>query len=317
MICDLRFVIRDLPPQNWAVRVIASAIVFGLAAIGISDAASAETLLRWKFAEGQRLLVTVDQHTVTKTTGAGKPTGIDITMQSRMTWTVESVVPDGTAQITQRFDRFAVTMKSGDAEPIEYASDSETKPSGSAADIAAAVAPVIGADFTVTMTNRGAIRALKLSEAAAEAFASVASPALKQLFSAEGITQLLGQAAVELPERSVAKDSNWTSMVTTSSPLGTLKQSKTYTLVAPEDVDGRTLERIDITGQLEIEASEQAPRKLKLIGQELVGSMLFDAEAGRLASSRSTQILTTERPYREFKIKVETTATTTTTITPR
>ncbi|MDA1050505.1 MAG: DUF6263 family protein [Planctomycetota bacterium] len=279
-----------------------------------SHVVQAETLLRWKFTEGERLQVTVDQHTVTETTGAGKPTGIDITMQSRMTWTIDSVDANGTAQITQRFERFAVTMKSGTAEPIAYASDSETKPSGSAADIAAAVEPVIGADFTVTMTNRGAIRAVKLSDAAAKAFTSVASPALKQLFSAEGITQLLGQAAVEFPEQAVAKDSVWTATFATPSPLGTLKQSRTYTVVAPEDVDGKTLERINITGQLEFEPSEQAPRKLKLLDQELTGTMLFDANAGRLASSQSTQKLTTERPYREFKIRVETTASTTTTI---
>ncbi len=285
-----------------------------LLAAGLGHAANGETLLRWKFAEGQRVEVTVDQHTVTETTGAGKPTGIEITMQSRMTWTVDSVDTDGTAQITQRFERFAVTMKSGTAEPIEYASDSETKPIGSAADIAAAVSPVIGADFTVTMTARGAIRAVKLSDAATEAFAAVESPALKQLFSAEGITQLLGQAAVELPEQAVALDSNWTATLTTPSPLGTLKQSRTYTLAAPEAVDVTTLERINITGQLEIEASEQSPSKLKLLDQELTGTMQFDVEAGRLASSQSTQKLTTERPYREFKIKVETTASTKTTI---
>jgi hypothetical protein len=285
-----------------------------LVVAGSGHAANADTLLRWKFAEGERLQVTVDQHTVTETTGAGKPTGIDITMQSRMIWTVASVEPDGTAQITQRFERFAVTMKSGTAEPIEYASDSETKPSGAAADIAAAVAPVIGAEFTVTMTARGAIRSVKLSDAATAAFASVESHALKQLFSAEGISQLLRQAAVEFPEQAVATDSSWTANFTTPSPLGALKQSRTYTLVAPEDVDGKMLERINITGQLEIEASEQSPRKLKLIDQELACTMLFNAEAGRLVSSQSTQKFTTERPYREFKIRVDTTATTTTTI---
>jgi len=235
----------------------------------------------------------------------------------QISWTIDSVDPSGEAQITQRFERFAVTMKSGNAEPIEYASDSARKPSGSAAEIAAAVAPVIGADISVTMTDRGAIRAVKLSDAAAEAFASVESPALKQLFSAEGISKLLGQAAVELPEQAVATDGSWTSSFTTPSPLGTLKQDRTYTLVAGDDSNGETLERINITGRLEIGASEQAPRKLKLIDQELAGSMYFDAVAGRLVKSQTTQKLTTERPYREFKIKVQTTATTKTTISPR
>lgn len=284
---------------------------------GLGQVANAEALLRWKFTAGEQWQVTVDQHTVTQTTGAGKPNGIDIAMQSVMSWSIDSVDPSGVAQMTQRFERFSVRMKSGSAEPIEYASDSEEKPSSSAADIASAVAPVIGADFAVTMTDRGAIRAVKLSDAATEAFASVESPALKQLFTTAGISQLLGQAAVELPEQAMATGGSWTATFTTPSPLGTLKQSRTYTLVVPDDANGATQESIKIIGQLEFEASEQTAGKLKLVDQELAGAMLFDVPAGRLLKSQTTQKLTIERPYREFKIKVETTATTTTTISPR
>lgn len=283
----------------------------------LGQVANAETLLRWKFTEGETLEVTVDQHTVTATTGAGKPTGIDITMQLRMAWTIGAVAEDGSARMTQQFERFAVTMKSGTAEAIEYDSDSESKPSGSAANIAAAVSPVIGAEFAVTMTNRGAIRDVKLSDAASEAFNSVESPALKQLFSAEGISRLLSQAAVEFPEAEVATNSEWATTLVTPSALGTLKQDRTYTLTTPEDINGKTLERINLSGRLVIEAGEQAPSKSTLIDQELTGTMLFDAEAGRLVSSQSTQKLTTERPFREFRIKVQTTAETKTSIKSR
>lgn len=281
---------------------------------GLAQVANADTLLRWKFAAREQLRVTVDQHTVTETTGAGKPTGIDIKMQLQMAWAVDSVDADGTAKITQIFDRFVIAMKSGTSETIEYDSDSEIKPSGSAADIAAAVEPVIGVEFVVTVTNRGAITAVELSEAATEAFASVKSPALKQLFSAEGISQLLGQSAVELPEEAVMPASHWKAELSTQSPLGTLEQAKTYTVAAPEEIDGKTLQKIDITGQLNIKATEPSSSKLKLVDQELSGVLKFDAEAGRLVRSESKQMLITERPYREFKIRVTTTAITTTTI---
>lgn len=293
-------------------------LIWGLLLLaGLDRVAHGDTLLRWKFAKGEQLQVTVDQHTVTEATGAGKPAGIDITMQMRMLWTVDSVDASGTARITQRFERFAVTMKSGTAEPIEYASDSVAKPSGAAADIAAAISPVIGADFTVTMTERGAIADVKLSDAASAAFDAIDSPALKQIFSAEGISQLLRQTAVEFPEQAVMPQGNWSVALTTPSPLGMLKQNRTYTLTTQEAAGGNTVERMEITGQLVIEPNEQAPSKLKLVDQELVGSMTFDASAGRLVSSQSKQRLTTERPYREFKIKVETTAETTSTISSR
>ena len=293
------------------------ALAVGLATVLAAPAASAETLLRWKFAAGEQWQLTVDQHTVTVTTGAGKPTSIDITMQLRMSWTIDSVDPDGAARMTQRFERFAVKMKSGSAEPIEYASDSETSASGSATDIAAAIGPVIGADFLVTLTERGAIREVKLSDAATEAFTSVQSPALKQLFSAAGISQLLRQTAVEFPEQAVATESSWAAESTTPSPWGVVKQARSYTVAAQEVIDGKTLERINVAGELEIASDEQAPRKMQLIEHDFTGTLYFDAEAGRLAKSESTQKLTTERPYRELKIKVETTATTETTLSSR
>ncbi|HRX79899.1 MAG TPA: DUF6263 family protein [Pirellulaceae bacterium] len=288
-----------------------------LSASGLGQVAYAETLLRWKFVEGDAWQITVDQHTTTATTGAGKPTGIDITMQLQLSWAVDSVDSEGTAQITQQIERFSVTMRAGAAEPVEYASDSETKPSGSAADIAAAVEPVIGANFVVTMSNRGAIREVKLSDAAAEAFAAIDSPALKQLFSPEGISRLLAQSAVELPEAAISVDGSWTQSSKIPSTLGTLKQDRAYTLVGQEETEGKMLERIEITGELVVEPSEQAPGSSKLVDQDLTGELLFDAGAGRLVSSQSKQKFVTERPYREFKIRVETTAETKTTLSPR
>lgn len=167
------------------------------------------------------------------------------------------------------------------------------------------------------MTNRGVIREVNLSEAAVEAFSAIESPGLKNLFSAEGVRQLFSQAAVELPEAAVVTGSNWTASSATASPLGTLKHDRTYTVAANEVVDGKTLERIELSGDLAVESSEQTAGKSKLVDQALSGKMLFDTEAGRLVTCQSTQAFTTERPYREFKIKVVTTAETKMTISPQ
>ncbi len=280
----------------------------------VTSAADADTQLRWKFAEGDSWQVNIEQHTTTETTGAGKPTGIDIAMEFQMNWKIDSVDSNGTARINQQIERFSVSMKSGAAEPIKYDSASESKPSGAAANIAEAVAPVIGVEFDVVMTDRGAINEVKLSDAATTAFESVTSPAMKQLFSQEGITQLLQQAAIEFPEQNIAAGDDWQQSLSTDSPLGQLKQAKTFTFTGNEESDGQSLGRISIAGTLELEPTEQSPAKLKLVEQDLTGAMLFNANAGRLVNSDSTQTLTTERPYREFKIKVKTTAKSTVTI---
>jgi hypothetical protein len=57
-----------------------------------------------------------------------------------------------------------------------------------------------------------------------------------------------------------------------------------------------------------------AAKKLTLRDQAGSGVLLFDAEAGRVVRSEATQMLTTERPYREFKIQVVTTSTSVLTI---
>lgn len=283
--------------------------------LSATQATNADTLLRWKFVEGNNWQVNIEQHTTTETTGAGKPTGIDIAMQFQMNWKIDSVDSNGTARINQQIERFFVSMKSGKAEPITYDSASENKPSSPAANIAEAVAPVIGVDFEVVMTDRGSITEVKLSDAATTAFESISSPAMKQLFSKEGITQLLQQAAIEFPEQNIAAGDDWQQSLSTDSPLGKLNQAKTFTLTGKAESDMQSLEHISIAGTLKLEPTEQSPAKLKLVEQDLIGSMSFDVNAGRLVSSDSTQTLTTERPYREFKIKVKTTAKSTVAIT--
>ncbi|MBI2477811.1 MAG: hypothetical protein HYV60_03945, partial [Planctomycetia bacterium] len=73
-------VIGHLPRVKQLNRILTVALVFGIASAGVPVAAR-ETLLRWKFAAGEQWQVSVDQRTTTETTGAGKPTGIDITLQ--------------------------------------------------------------------------------------------------------------------------------------------------------------------------------------------------------------------------------------------
>lgn len=281
----------------------------------LGASARGQKQLRWKLQPSQTFRVNFEQKTVTETTGAGKPTGITINNQMQMTWKVESV-EGGTMVMTQHFDRLSLMMKSGDAAPIEYDSASEQEPSGSAKEIAATVEPLIEAAFTVTMDHRGAIRDVQLSEAAAKALESTDSAKLKQLFSAEGISRILSESAVEFPEGAVNAGDSWEANSETKSPLGLIKQLHTYTFAGAEDVDGTSLDKVTLKSVLEIAKDKNVPSKLKLLQQERTGKLLFDSEAGRMVRSESTQKLTTERPYRDLKIKVVTTSSSVMTIEP-
>lgn len=284
-------------------RAIALALLFAFCATG-----RAQTLFRWKFSPEQTLQVSFDQTTTTETTGAGKPKGINIRMQMGMTWKINSVQEDGTAEITQQFDSLKLSMKSGKADAIEYDSASEKASTGAAATIAAGVQPLLGARFKVSMTNRGVIREVTLPDETSESLKAIDSATIKQLFSAEGITKILRQSAIELPEAAVDAGATWEFESETKTPLGLLKQNHTYKLAGKEE----SIDKITIDTQLEL---RESPAKLKLLDQISRGTLLFDSELGRVVRSESIQELTTERPYREFKIKVVTTSTSAMTIT--
>lgn len=266
-----------------------------------------QQVLRWKFAPEQSLQVQFDQTTTTETSGAGKPTGIKIRMQMAMTWLVESVQQDGNAEITQQFDSLKLSMKSDKADTIEYDSASDKAPSGAAATIAAGVEPLLGARFNVSMTNRGVIREVTLPDETIEAMKGIDSETIKQLFSANGIAKVLRQSAVELPEAAIESGATWEVESQSKTPLGLLKQTQTYKFAGRED----SAEKITVDTQLNLVDS---PAKLKLLDQASSGTLLFDSEVGRVVRSEATQMLTTERPYREFKINVVTTSTSVMTI---
>ena len=72
------------------------------------------------------------------------------------------------------------------------------------------------------------------------------------------------------------------------------------------------MDKITIATTLELDKDgnkdQKPPAGLKLLAQERTGVLLFDTAAGRVVRSQATQKLTTERPYRDLKIRVETTA---------
>lgn len=305
------------PPRRVTRRVLracaAHCLLAALLLLAAHRPVHAQRLLRWKFEPGQTFHVHVEQQTNTRSSGAGKPMDASITMQMHMTWKVEAVNEDGAAQMTQRFDRLQVSMKSGPAEPIIYDSAAATTPSGPAADMAAAVRPLLGADFRVVMTDRGAIREVVVPDATAQALEQTASATVKQLLTADGVAKILRQAAVELPANSVSPGDTWTAESPVDTPLGLFKLRHTYVLGDTEEVDGRSLEQITVTTEMPLSdvAGGSGP---KIVGHQQQGTILFDVQAGRMSRSDSRQKLSTERPYREFTIKVETNSASVTTL---
>ncbi len=288
------------------------AIVAGmlLLACACGKAHGAEPL-RWKLAAGETLQVAFVQTANTETVGAGTPTTISILMEMEMTWKVREVAEDGTATLVQSFDRLAMSMRTGDVVAVDY--DSALPSSSPAArEIGAAVKPLIGRTFSLVMSDRGAIRDVKLAAADQPADAPATAAGIESFFSIEGISRVLRQSVVELPEQPVETGATWESTSEIESALGVLQQTNVYSYAGPEERDGRAVEKIGVESTLQAD-QEGRRSKTTIKAQSQTGELWFDRQAGRLVGSQFEQQLTTQRPYRDTRIEVRSTSKLTTT----
>lgn len=293
-------------------RLKTSAWALWLVSLIVGDVSRGDETLRWKLTPGQKLRMEVVQHTATETTGAGKATAITLDMRMEMTWQVEPNGETGKVRIRQQFDRLTLAMKTGQGEPIEFDSAQE-QPPASVADIAATLQPLMGVGFFVTMTDRGAVSKVELSPEAEAALTAVKQPVLQNLLSPAGLTKLWAEAGVEFPETPLAAGTTWQSSAELESALGKLRQQREFTYAGMDVLESRELSKIVTTSTLTAAEDPEAANRnrSKLVSQQQSGVLWFDNQAGRLERSESTQELVTERPYREFRIRVRATTTST------
>ncbi len=211
-------------------------------------------------------------------------------------WNVQGVAADGTADISQSIQRLTMHMENPGGDPIQYDSASQDEPVGLGKTLAQNIQPLVGVEFTQTMSNRGEIVDVTLSPAAKASLAQAPAGAqLTEVFSKEGLKSLLHQAATVLPEAPVQPGDTWQGQSQTKSPVGLLVMNMTYTYRGTQIVDGKPLERIDVAVGVEF---GQGPNALGLNvavkEQQNAGTLYFDAAAGRFTHTELSQNMTLE-----------------------
>jgi hypothetical protein len=280
-------------------------LLFAAAILSVAESARADTLLRWKLKPGEKLRYSFQQESVTESSGTGKPTSVTVSMSMQLSWNVTAVDSQGVAAISQTIDKLSISMKVDSLAPLVYDSTAKTPASGPVKEIADVLAPLIAAPCTIRMTDRGEISDVELTPQLSQALEKTKSGAL---FSSGGVSRILRQAVVVLPENAIAANGTWESTRTLETPLGELKQVDRYTYVGSEQHQGRAAEKISVATSLaknEGEPSKARPITLKETQQ--TGSLWFDNAAGCCLASQIDQALVTEQPYREMTIRVKTT----------
>jgi len=275
------------------IAVVACALTLGGAAN-----LHAQTTLRWKLSPGENLAVAVTQSTKSSVASAGKTTATEIKLEMELLWRILSA-ENGKFRLEQTIKRLSVSLDAPPAGRVQYDTAQEAKPTGSAKEIAASLAPLLAAKVEITMNELGEVLEAKSTSAAAE---PAGASAAASLISKESIQQLLKQPLIVLPKEAVNVDETWpkTSDLTTS--LGPVKQATTYKYVGPVEQDGQKLEKIEVKTELKPAAPNMSKLMMKEHKQQ--GEVLFDLAAGRVFKATQVQTLVTERPYRETQIVV-------------
>ena len=286
-------------------KLLAVALV-GLTA---SAAAQAQTTLRYKFKEGEKLEYVVDQDQKI----AMSVLGMDIDMTSKMAMELScqtlKVDEKGNAQFKVTLGRVKMTMEGGPLGKVEVDSMDTEEPDNPLGKIFFDMVKSIGGlEMTFTADNSGTLSDVKLSE----------GKKMKKLrggglgvggnaFGPDTLKSLVeGTVIIPLPKDPIEKGKTWTQKISTKTEIGKIAGENTFTYEGPE----KNFEKFSIKPDMKIEADPNAAIQMKMKSGKGKGYTLFDNQAGRLHQSNSESTIEMEIEAMGNTIAVNTTQTT-------
>lgn len=290
------------------------------AAVGLNAASVSAKALRWKFKPGDKMQYALSNKSINEIDAGGFQLTASIKMIFDLGWTVESVAGDGTASLAQNMDRIQLRLQLPPPIDIDfqYDSKSEETPEG---QIWERMGPMLealkGGKFSLKVTPTGEITELKVPEALTKVIEDQKAEAeagggggggggffqmLGVGLSEETIKALLSQALCALPKDDAAAGAGWDyTNATELGPIGTMKTKYKYSAAGTEQVEGKSLDKINATSEVTFEPKEDEDSDvdvfLELADQSGSGSVLFDAAAGRAVSSNFEQKVTMEGDF--------------------
>jgi hypothetical protein len=280
---------EGIPMLTSKFRVARAALLFALVPLTCyATAAQAQTTLRWKFKPGDKLNYVTEQNTTSKGTIMGMEIQTKMTQAVDMTWTVNSVNPDGVAEMTQAIGRMRMSMESPFGS-FDFDSKDGKDVEGPIGEI---IGPILktmaGAEMNLKMDSTGAVRDIKLPPKLVESLSS--NPLLAQfgeMFSEDGIKQMTQGGAGSIgsfPKDPVTKGQSWEKKAELKNPFGTIVVVTTSTYAGPETRDGAKLEKIDLKMNQTIEPAPGGMFEIKIGSQDSKGAAYFDNSQGRLVA---------------------------------
>ena len=263
-------------------KLLAAALV----ALVAGASAQAQTTLRYKFKEGEKLDYVVDQDQKI----AMSVLGMDIDMSTKMAMDLScqtlKVDEKGNAQCKVTLSRVKIAMEGGPIGKIEVDSKDTEEPDNPLGKIFFDMVKGIGGmEMTFTADDMGNLSDVKLTE----------GKKMKKLpgglgvgggnaFGPDTLKSLVeGTVIIPLPKEAITKGKSWTQKINTKTEVGKISGENKFTYEGEE----KKLEKFSIKPDMKVEADPNAAIQMKLKNGSGKGYSLFDNKAGRLAQSNS------------------------------
>lgn len=267
-----------------------------------SPATFAQTF-KWKLAAGERFDVQYIQQSNTSTKVTDRTTVIESETQLNMTWLVTEIDDQQNAIIEQAIT--AIRLNVGNPavpdQRVSLDTGSEEKASGASAPLLKQMKPLVGLKFKVTMTPRGEIKDVSIPDDTMDVLRELpGSLNLQSLFSEQGLTELMGAAAIVLPEGEIETGESWETESRVENQFGQFNRNRNYTFTGTDENSSLATFKIETSMDQTAQASTRKPPMLIEFSES--GSLKLDPAGGYFVSSDIKNVSKTEIPYREKKI---------------
>lgn len=317
----------------WQLGICSLAVVV----LASASSARANEALRWKFTQGDKLPYVLVQKSDILVDASGVEFEVTSKQVMDLTWTVDSVASDGTAEITQTIDRFIISVNSpltglfefdsaAKVEEPEEGEEGAAQPGGGPGgqmlqQFGPLVESMIGAPFKMKVTPQGDVQDVQLPEKLVELLEQDARGGGGSAFFAlllgggfgeDNIKEMVGRAVVKLPEDATAEGAEWHQEFETKlGPLGVQRTKVTFSYAGDEERDGKNVRKIATSEELTLELAGGGEIEMELVGQEASGAIYFDPAAGRVVEATNTQKVEMEGDFMGNEIFQERSTTTT------
>ena len=290
--------IVTLPSRNQTMTVWNAGLA--VAAIGLSAVAAGgeDVTLRWKFAKNKVYRYVIAQEVESCVNLANGNISTEKYQRSETTWTVKSVRPDGSAEVSQVYDRIQVGFGSHTGEVVDV--DSRRKADAGGHDlqdvIRRLIDEIVGTPIDVVISARGEVISVKVPVKIVNAIdtAGVRGQLLANIFTDAGTKQMAVHPPLLLPEKAVSAGSTWAHKRSVATAMfGETEIAATYTERGHSPGTPR-LRQIDGNFSMQFRHQENAQPSYRIISQAHRANFLFDARAGHLNRSEMKESMRVE-----------------------